>query len=63
MDIEIREHGWAWWCILIISALRRLRQKDHGFKAIMGYTARFCLTKPKKKTTQNKEIREHTGKT
>jgi hypothetical protein len=27
----------------IIPALRRLRQEDHEFKAILGYTERFCL--------------------
>jgi hypothetical protein len=41
----------AWWYTPVIPALRRLRQKDHKFKASLDYTIRPCLqtttTKPK----------------
>lgn len=28
---------WAWWCMCVISAPRRLRQEDLGFMALLGY--------------------------
>jgi hypothetical protein len=34
--------------MLVIWALRRLRQEDHQFKAILGYIVRSCLEIPKK---------------
>lgn len=47
----------AWWCILTIPALRRLRKKDHlrpawaitKFKAKLNYIRRICLQKEKEK--------------
>jgi hypothetical protein len=30
----------AWWHMPVIPALGRLRQEDHEFEAILGYTAR-----------------------
>jgi hypothetical protein len=36
-----------WWCTSVISALGRLRQKDHVFEASLGYTKRPCLKKEK----------------
>jgi hypothetical protein len=32
-----------WWYIPVIPALRRLRQKDHNFKASLGQTVKPCL--------------------
>jgi hypothetical protein len=37
--------NWAWWYILVISALGRLRQGDLEFKASMDYLERPCLKK------------------
>jgi hypothetical protein len=31
---EARGGSWAWWCMTIIPAIRRLRHKDLKFKAI-----------------------------
>lgn len=28
----------TWWCIAVISALRGLKQKDHGFQVSMNHT-------------------------
>jgi hypothetical protein len=39
--------------MLVIWALRRLRQEDHQFKAILGYIVRSCLEIPKKKNNNN----------
>jgi hypothetical protein len=33
------------WCIPVIPAIRRLRQKDHKFEASMDCTGRPCLKK------------------
>jgi hypothetical protein len=32
-----KNNHWAWWYRTIIPALRRVRQKDHEFKASLGY--------------------------
>jgi hypothetical protein len=32
--------SWAWWCMPIILALKKLRQEDHEFKASLGDLAR-----------------------
>jgi hypothetical protein len=34
--------SWAWWCPLVIPALRRLRQEDGKLEANLGYTGRPC---------------------
>lgn len=34
---------WLFWCTPAMSALGRLRQKDHKLKVNLGYTARPCL--------------------
>jgi hypothetical protein len=39
--------SWAWWCIPVIPALKRWKQKDQEFKASMSYMARPCLKKTK----------------
>jgi hypothetical protein len=36
-DTQLYNH--VWWCTPIIPALERLRQKDHKFKASLGYIA------------------------
>ena len=36
---------WLFWCTPAMSALVRLRQKDHNFKVNLGYTAKPCLNK------------------
>lgn len=36
---------WLFWCTPAMSALGRLRQKDHKLKVNLGYTARPCLNK------------------
>jgi hypothetical protein len=36
-DTQLYNH--VWWCTPIIPALERLRQKDHEFKASLGYIA------------------------
>jgi hypothetical protein len=46
----------------ITTALRRLRQEDHGFEANSGYIAKLCLSqsiKPANKHT-NKKVKECT---
>jgi hypothetical protein len=44
-DLTFKKRGsQAWWCILIIPALRRLRQEDLEFKASQGYIVRKLLT-------------------
>jgi hypothetical protein len=45
--------GWIWWWTSIIPALRRLRQKEHEFKASMGYVGRTC--EKSKQTNREKE--------
>jgi hypothetical protein len=37
-----------WWLTLVISAYRRLRQENHGFKVSVRYVVRLCLQKPNK---------------
>jgi hypothetical protein len=34
-----------WWCMPIISALGRLSQEDHKFKASSGYTVKLAQKK------------------
>jgi hypothetical protein len=33
----------VWWYILVITALRRLKQKDWEMDASMGYRSRHCV--------------------
>jgi hypothetical protein len=33
--------SWAWWYMLTILALERLRQEDHEFEASLGYSSEF----------------------
>lgn len=40
--------GMAWWCILVTSALGKLRQEAHKLQASLGYTVRSCLRHKKK---------------
>jgi hypothetical protein len=43
------ELHWAWWWHMpVITALRRLRQEDHEFEAIVNYIEKPCLNKKKK---------------
>jgi hypothetical protein len=51
--------SWAWWLLLIISALRRWRQEDCKFKANLGYVERPYQRK-KEKNEGKKERREMT---
>jgi hypothetical protein len=44
-----------WWFMPIIPALRRVRQKDHKFKASLGHTVRQCFKQNKTKTKSKKE--------
>jgi hypothetical protein len=46
---KIKSVGQACWYTPIIPALRRSKQKDHEFEASLGYTARTCLKKRKRK--------------
>jgi hypothetical protein len=41
--------SWVWWFILVIPALRCLRQEDLEFEAKLGYTVRLCLRRSKEK--------------
>jgi hypothetical protein len=43
----------VWWYILIISALRGLRQEDHKFKASLGYIVK-PFSKHKNQTNRTK---------
>jgi hypothetical protein len=45
----------VWWYILVIPALRRLRQEGSEFKSSAGYTRRFCF-KIKQKKERNNQI-------
>jgi hypothetical protein len=46
-SITQKEHlprvGMAWWCMLVIPALERLRREDCKFKATLGCLSRFCF--------------------
>jgi hypothetical protein len=52
---KIESKGWkdipcqVWWCIPVRSALGRLRQEDHKFKASVRYTARQKQKRKKRK--------------
>jgi hypothetical protein len=37
-----------WYCVPVIPALGRLKQKNHEFETSLGYIASYCL-KPKRK--------------
>jgi hypothetical protein len=39
----------------VLPALGRLRQKDHKFKAILGYIARPCFKKNRSRKEMSKE--------
>jgi hypothetical protein len=43
--MQIKFVIWAWWCVPVIPALRRLRHEDLEFKASWGYTERCYLKK------------------
>jgi hypothetical protein len=36
------------WSILVIQALRKLRQKEHKFEASLGYIVKHCQRKGRK---------------
>jgi hypothetical protein len=42
----------VWWCIPVVPALGRLRQKNREFKANQGYTASLSLRRPELKNKQ-----------
>jgi hypothetical protein len=45
LSLKNRDFSWAWWHTPVIPALGRLKQKNHGFKASLGYIVRPCLKK------------------
>jgi hypothetical protein len=47
--------SWVWWSMLIIPALRRLRQEDLKFEDCLGHIGRPCLKKKKERKEGRKE--------
>lgn len=45
----------AWWYIVEITALRRLRQEDSMFKVSLGYTGRSCVKKTEQLIRANQD--------
>ena len=43
LAIEKIVQGRAWWCMLVIPVLGRLRQEDHRFRASLSYLVRPCF--------------------
>lgn len=35
--------SWAWWCVSVIPAIRRLKQEDDEIEDDLGYTVKPCL--------------------
>jgi hypothetical protein len=46
---ESKPFSQAWWHTTVISALGRLRQENHKSEASLGYIAKPCLKKKKKR--------------